>query len=142
MGCLPRTMRTKYGLAEHHYQPLISTALYQQVQNVTAGYHKKPHKKISEPFILRGMITCAHCGCTVNPEIHKKRYIYYSCTNAKRICKKVYIREEPLVESLSKYFDYIALSEKQIAEVTSYLKKIHESESLFHKESLIALRKE
>lgn len=135
-------MRTKYGLAEHHYQPLISTALYQQVQNVTAGHHKKPHKKISEPFILRGMITCAHCGCTVTPEIHKKRYIYYSCTNAKGICKKVYIREEPLVESLSKYFDHIALSEEQIAEVTTYLKKIHESESLFHTESLIALRKE
>jgi site-specific DNA recombinase len=135
-------MRSKYGLAEHHYKPLISTSLYQQVQDVAAGYHKKPHKKISEPFILRGMITCAHCGCTVTPEIHKKRYIYYSCTNAKGICKKVYIREEPLVESLSQYFDHIALSEEQIAEVTIYLKNIHESESLFHTESLTALRKE
>jgi DNA invertase Pin-like site-specific DNA recombinase len=136
------TMRTKYGLAKHHYKPLISTALYQQVQDVAAGYHKKPHKKISEPFILRGMITCENCGCTVTPEIHKKRYIYYSCTNAKGICKKVYIREEPLVESLSQHFDHIALSEQQIADVTSYLKKIHESESLFHTESLAALRKE
>ena len=88
------------------------------------------------------MISCAHCGCTVTPEIHKKRYIYYSCTNAKGICKKVYVREEPLVDSLSEYFDHIALSEQQIAEVTSYLKKIHESESLFHADSLIALRKE
>ncbi len=76
------------------------------------------------------------------PEIHKKRYIYYSCTNAKGICKKVYVREEPLVESLSEFFDHIALSEQQIAEVTSYLKKIHESESTFHTDSLIALRKE
>lgn len=100
-------MRTKYGLAEHHYKALISTSLYQQVQDVAAGYHKKPHKKISEPFILRGMITCAYCGCTVTSEIHKKRYIYYSCTNAKGICKKVYVREEPLVETLSQYFDHI-----------------------------------
>lgn len=76
------------------------------------------------------MLTCDHCGCTVTPEIHKKRYIYYSCTNAKGICKKVCKREEPLVESLSQYFDHSALSEEQIAEVTSYLKKIHESESL------------
>ncbi len=88
------------------------------------------------------MITCEHCGCTVTPEIHKKRYIYYSCTNAKGICKKVYIREEPLVESLSQYFDHIALSEEPIAEEASYLKKIHESERLFHTESLVALRKE
>lgn len=84
------------------------------------------------------MITCAHCGCTVTPEIHKKRYIYYT----KGTCKKVYVRKEPLVESLSQYFDHIALSEEQIAEVTSYLKKIHESESHFHTESLMTLRKE
>lgn len=135
-------MRTKYGLAEHHYKPLISPSLFQQAQDVSAVYHKKPHKKISEPFILRGMISCAHCGCTVTPKIHKKRYIYYSCTNAKGICKKAYIREEPLVESLSQYFDHIALSEEQITDVTSYLKKIHESESLFHTESLMTLRKE
>ena len=47
-----------------------------------------------------------------------------------------------MVESLSEYFDHIALSEQQIAEVTSYLKKIHESESTFHTDSLTALRKE
>lgn len=47
-----------------------------------------------------------------------------------------------MVESLSEYFDLIALSEQQIAEVTSYLKKIHESESTFHTDRLIALRKE
>ena len=52
-------MRTKYGLAEHHYKPLISPSLYQQAQDVSASYHKKPHKKISEPFILRGMILLA-----------------------------------------------------------------------------------
>ncbi|WP_042279797.1 DUF927 domain-containing protein [Candidatus Protochlamydia sp. R18] len=30
------------------------------------------YKKISEPFILRGMITYVHCGCTITPEIQKK----------------------------------------------------------------------
>ncbi len=73
---------------------------------------------------------------------YRFRNIYYSCTNAKGICKKVYKREEPLVDSLSQYFDHIALSEEPIAEVTSYLKKTHESESLFHAESLSALRRE
>lgn len=62
--------------------------------------------------------------------------------NRYRFFLRCYIREEPLVESLSKYFDHIALSEEQIAEVTTYLKNIHQSENLFHTESLIALRKE
>ena len=35
-----------------------------------------------------------------------------------------------------------SISEEQIVEITNYLKKIHESESLFHTESLTALRKE
>ncbi len=135
-------MKTKYGLTEHHYQPLVSRALFQQVQDVAAGYHKKPHKSVSEPFMLRGLITCADCGCIVTPEIKKKRYIYYSCTNAKGNCKRVYVREEPLIADLSNYFDQIALNEQQIADVTRYLKEIHESEAHFHTESLQALRSE
>jgi site-specific DNA recombinase len=135
-------MRTKYGVTEHHYPPLISPALYQQVQDVADGYHKKPHKKITESFILRGLITCAHCGCLATPERHKGRYIYYSCTNAKDLCQKIHVREELLVESLTHYFDHMTLNDEQIDDVTAYLKKIHESESLFHTESLTVLRKE
>lgn len=85
-------IKTKYDLTEHHYKPLVSKSLYQQVQDVSAGYHKKPHKSVTEPFILRGLITCANCGCIATPEIKKKRYIYYSCTNAKGNCKRIYIR--------------------------------------------------
>ena len=135
-------MQTKYGLTEHHYEPLISPALFKQVQDVAAGYHKKPNKPASEPFILRGLISCAHCGCIVSPEIKKKKYVYYSCTNAKGNCKRIYVREEPLVQALAEYFDRIALSEEQIGTITQYLKQIHESESLFHTESLAGLRKE
>ena len=109
---------------------------------MVAGYHKKPHKSVSQPFALKGLITCAHCGCLVTPEIKKKRYVYYSCTNARRNCKRVYVREEPLLATLSVYFDHISLSEKQIAEVTCYQKEIHESKAKFHTESLDALRKE
>ncbi len=135
-------MQTKYGLVEHHYQPLISRHLYDRVQDVTHGHHKKPHKSVSEPFALRGLINCADCGCIVTPEIKKGRYIYYSCTNAKGNCKRVYVREEPLIATLSTHFDQISLSEQQIIDVTRYLKNIHESQALFHSESLQALRKE
>ena len=135
-------MKTKYGLIEHHYETLISKDLYQQVQNVASGYHKKPHKSVTEPFILRGLLTCTNCGCMVTPEIKKNRYIYYSCTNAKGTCKRVYIREEQLISNLSAYFDRISLSQEQISEITLYLKSIHESENKFHTESLQALRKD
>ena len=54
----------------------------------------------------------------------------------KKICKRVYVKEEELVKTLSEYLDQIALSEEQIASVTRYLKEIHESENQFHEESL------
>ncbi len=47
-----------------------------------------------------------------------------------------------MLATLSAYFDHISLSEKQIEEVASYLKEIHESKAKFHIESLEALRKE
>lgn len=135
-------METKYGVVDHIYEPLISKTLFQKVQDVINGYHKKPHKVEARPFILKGMITCAHCGCVVTPEIHKGRYVYYSCTNAKKICKRVYVKEEVLVKTLAEYFDQISLSQEQIEGITQYLKEIHDSESHFHDESLSVLQKE
>jgi DNA invertase Pin-like site-specific DNA recombinase len=136
------TMETKYGIIQHRYESIISPSLFYQVQNVSAGFHKKPFKALSEPFVLRGLITCSHCGCLITPEIKKKRYVYYSCTNAKGNCKRIYVREEPLVNTLSSYFDQIALNQEQIDEVTGYLKEIHDSESRFHKECMDHLRRE
>jgi hypothetical protein len=136
------TMESKYGTIQHRYETLISPSLFHQVQNITAGFHKKPFKALSEPFVLRGIVTCTHCGCLITPEIKKKRYVYYSCTNAKGNCKRIYVREEPLVDSLSAYFDRIALSQPLIDEITGYLKEIHDTENRFHEECMDTLRRE
>ena len=52
------------------------------------------------------------------------------------------MREEPLIASLLEYFDKIALNTEQVDEITNYLKEIHSSESVFHRESMQSLRKE
>lgn len=134
-------MDTKYGLVAHQYERLVSPEIFQKVQDIINGYHKKPHKSL-KPFILKGLITCTTCGCVVTPEIHKGRYIYYSCTNGKGVCKRTYVREEPLIASLLEYFDRIALNTDQVDEITNYLKEIHSSASVFHRESMQSLRKE
>jgi site-specific DNA recombinase len=136
------TMETKYGVVSHHYECLTTPGTFKRVQEIIDGYQSKPHKTRAKPFILKGMITCAHCGCVVTPEIKKKQYIYYSCTNGKGGCKRVYVREEELLKPLLEYFDHIALNEEQIETITEYLREIHHSEARFHKESMTALRKE
>lgn len=135
-------MESKYGVVNHHYECLISPETFHRVQEIINGYQSKPHKTKARPFVLKGMITCAQCGCVVTPEIKKKRYIYYSCTNGKGECKRTYIREENLLKPLLEYFDRISLSEEQIETITEYLREIHHSEARFHKESMVTLRKE
>lgn len=135
-------MESKYGRVDHQYPKLISVETFQQVQQVIDGYLSKPHKTKTKSFILQGLITCAHCGCIVTPEIKKNKYIYYSCTNGKGVCKRTYVREEELLKPLLSYFDQISLSEEQIVTITHYLREIHQSEEQFYKESIDALRKE
>jgi len=78
----------KYGVVEHAYETLISKALFQQVQDVINGYHKTPHKMAIKPFIFKGLITCADCGVFALLRF-TKALVYYSCTNAKKVCKRV-----------------------------------------------------
>jgi len=137
-------MRVKNELYPHKYEPLISKELFDKVQKVRLGYHKKPFKYAGKPFILRGLVKCAdeQCGCTITAEIHKN-HSYYSCTNYKRIHqKRVYIREENLLSPINEALKNIRLSDKKIQEITDNLKKSEKSKSYFHKQSLATLRKE
>jgi site-specific DNA recombinase len=83
--------RFYYGVmvrGEMHYQgnhqSIISKELYNQVQDVLEGKnHSKRRKHI---FPLRGFMTCDICGCLLTAALQKGKFIYYYCTNGKRIC--------------------------------------------------------
>ena len=137
-------MRVKNELYQHRYEPLISQELFDKVQQVRLGYHKKPFKYAGKPFVLRGLVKCAdpQCGCTITAETHKG-HNYYSCTNYKRLHpKKVYVREEDLLAPINEALKNIQLSDEKIQDITDNLKKSEKSKNEFHKQSLATLRKE
>ena len=70
-------MSTSHGDFSHHYETLVPHDQFQHVQKILTGYHKKPFQALSRPFVLRGLVTCAQCGCIVSPEIKKGKYVYY-----------------------------------------------------------------
>jgi len=130
------------GLHDHKYQPIVLKALFEKCQEVMAGYHKKPFKYASKPFVLRGMIKCADCGCTITPEIQKE-HNYYSCTNYRRMHgKRIYVREEELLSPIYEVLKNIQLSDEKIQEITEDLKKSNQAKNEFHKQSLTTFRKE
>jgi hypothetical protein len=135
-------MRAKGELYPHRHEPIISYELFEKVQGVREGHNKKPFQYVAKPFIFRGMITCGHCGCLVSPEMKKSKYVYYSCTNAKGICKRDYVNETTFLQEVAHYFDDIRLAEETIQEITHYLKGVYESEGKFYQEQKARLRKE
>jgi site-specific DNA recombinase len=135
-------MLCKGKLYPHKYPPLISKHLFDKVQQIKAGWHKKPFKYASKPYILRGMIKCADCGCTITPET-SKGHIYYSCTNYHKVHKKrVYVKENELLEPIYGLLDGIQLSDEQIKELVDNLKQIVKNKNDFLANSLLILRKE
>ena len=74
-------MNTRKGVFPHYYEPIVSKEVFDSAQTIFQGYHKKPHQALAKPFIFRGLITCAKCGCVISPEIKKGKYTYYSALN-------------------------------------------------------------
>jgi site-specific DNA recombinase len=62
-------MKVKGELYPHKYPLLVTDELFQRVQSVMAGYCKAPVHYAAKPILLRGMITCSHCGSTISGEI-------------------------------------------------------------------------
>lgn len=135
-------MRVKGELYAHKYEPLIQEHLFDRVQDVMEGHNKAPVHYAGHPILFRGLITCENCGCTVTGDIKKQKYIYYSCNNSKRICEKVWVREEKILEPLLEYLDKIQLPDALIEEIVDYLKRSYAHEQEFFKHSQERLRKE
>ncbi len=135
-------MRMNGELYPHKYTPIISEELFDKVQDIIAGHHKAPAHYAGKELLFRGLIKCANCGCTITGDIKKGKYVYYCCSNAKRVCTKVWVKEEAILAEVLKYFDKIKLSDKQISDIIAHLKHSYATEQDFYQHSQEALRKE
>ena len=118
-------MIIKGKLYPHKYEPIISKDLFEKVEAVIKGFNKKSFKYAGIPFLYRGLIRCAVCGCSVSPE-RKKGFHYYHCTEFKGKHKTPYVREETISDQVAKAFEAIVLSEDDYKKVSEMLKKAHQ----------------
>jgi site-specific DNA recombinase len=99
-------------------------------------------KYASKSFALRGLARCDKCGCTVTPELKKGRYVYYSCSDYKKECKRVWIREEELLKPIKKMLGDMKMSQEKVDKVVAGLKKLSEDKNEFHKKTVGQLQAE
>lgn len=135
-------MLRKGQIYPHKYEPIISYDLFKKCQEVKASYKKQPSKYASRPFILKGLVKCSKCGCAVSPEMHKGKYVYYSCTNYKGVCNREWIREEKLLEPITEVLKNIVIPQNVIEDITKSLKIVEKSKNEFHSKNLENLRSE
>jgi site-specific DNA recombinase len=133
----------KYGTYPHNYPRIITRELYEQCQEVFRGRRKATSKPLSDLYMFQGLLHCGNCGCSMTPERKKGYLIYYSCTNAKGICKRVYIREKTLLEPVLGVFRAFESIPAEVEErLVEELRASTESEVVFHKKELTRIRAE
>ena len=135
----------KYGPYPHIYPRLITKELFDRCQQVRNNRNKMPSKADSKDFIFKGLLRCQNCGCAMTAETKIKKsgltYTYYSCTNAKGICKRVYVPEQDLLKPVYKILDkFETITEETQNGLVDELRKNTESEIVFHKAQINRLR--
>lgn len=120
----------------HHYEHIISQEIYDKVQAVRAGYHKKHFKFAGLPFAYRGLIRCADCDCILTPEKktkpNGKTYDYYHCTQYKGKHGAEWLSEDDLTKQFSGLFSRLQMPQEAVNDITDTLRSSHKDKVVFH----------
>jgi len=122
----------------HYYDRIITQELFDKVQEVKAGYNKKKGYKFAGlPFLYRGLIRCADCGCLITPEKKTKKsgkvYHYYHCTQYNGKHGAEWLREGDLTEQFAEAFSSLQMPQEVVEDITETLRNSHKDKSEFHR---------
>jgi site-specific DNA recombinase len=98
------------------HKPLVSAALFEQVQRVRAERGKHAPRPSRRDFVLAGVIRCAACGRMFvgsrSTAKSGKPYTYYVCTNKiRRRCEQPRVPEPQLMREVEEALRRISISE-------------------------------
>ena len=114
-------MKIRGEIMPHKYEPIISKALFEQVQEVLSGKNASmPTREYGGiSFAFRKLIKCAECGGTISSE-HHKGHVYLRCTHPRGNCNQKTVRESLILQQLdNEVFSKIRLN----ANIIDLLKK-------------------
>jgi site-specific DNA recombinase len=101
------------------HEPLVSSQLFQSVQEVFHGHNRPKYGK--HRFAFSGMLNCAYDQCRITAEIKKNRYTYYRCTGYRGPCELPYFREEEIGHRLGKILEDIYIPDEILGQLESSL---------------------
>lgn len=100
------------------HEPIISKALHDKANEQLK--RKNINRSESKEFAFTKLIKCGNCGSGITAEEKFKklsdgsvrRYVYYGCSRARnQNCKGGYLREEELIEQLTRIIDELDIND-------------------------------
>lgn len=119
------------------HERFISDELAARVDRVLG---QRSHKHVENEFLYQGLITCEKCGCQVIADRKKGKYIYYTCSNSRRVCKREYVREEVINDAVDTLIQGMRLTPEQYQWFMKVMKESRQDELYCHKEALDLLK--
>ena len=101
------------------HKPLISSALYQKVQEIKSG--KTVKKSTRHNHLFRGLFYCQHCSRALIGEWQKGR-VYYRCQT--RECTTKTVREDLIEAKVIELLSRLSLSESDLKRAQNRMPKI------------------
>ena len=126
---------------EGDHPPLVSEDLFTRVQDALNNDHHSVERS-KRTFAYAGLITCAHCGCSITAGMHKRKYVYYRCTGARGGCKPRLIREDRLEGLLGELVRSVQIDKEAAEWAIAALKESHGDERAYHDSQIDRLQRE
>jgi site-specific DNA recombinase len=91
-------MQVKGQLYNHNYEHLVSKEVFDRCEDIRTGFKSKPNSVGGLPFVYKGLIKCAYCGCMITFETKKQHYTYGHCSQYKGKHGAKYLSEQTFTD--------------------------------------------
>lgn len=135
-----------YGVMEHSgrqyphkYPPLISRALFNQVQRVRDERKHAKTKYDSKDYTFKKIAKCGYCGRSISP-FQSRNTVYLRCANPK--CKNPNTAESKVIDGVNEDVGSIQIPDHWLDAIISELKKKHDDQQLYYTQNVEQTRSE
>ena len=125
----------------HRYEKLIDRWLFEKCKDIRDGRSGIKIKYASKPYIFRGILKCATCGCLVGID-PKKGINYCVCSQYKGKHGAVRVTQENLLEQVAKAFENIKIPDDIAEDLKKEVTKMFENEQEMYEVSVEQLQKD
>jgi len=125
-------MRIYGKLHKHKYEALIDKDLFDKCQEVRESYKRKPSRERKHDFMFKGLIKCAVSDRLVSSDLKKGKYVYLICRDPKDSEKKLFIKEETILEQIIDVFKSLQIPDELFKTLQEHLLRSANCEQEFH----------